>query len=46
VFQLAADERHASIAGYSTANTELHCPWQNGRVERFFGTFKQSSTAW
>ncbi|MDR2581280.1 MAG: integrase core domain-containing protein, partial [Fibromonadaceae bacterium] len=18
----------------------LHCPWQNGRVERFFGTFK------
>ena len=21
--------------------TELHCPWQNGSIERFFGTFKQ-----
>lgn len=21
--------------------TELHCPWQNGRIERLFGTFKQ-----
>ena len=20
--------------------TELHCPWQNGRIERFFGTLK------
>ena len=20
---------------------ELHCPWQNGRIERFFGTLKQ-----
>ncbi|QEW08490.1 integrase core domain-containing protein [Nitrincola iocasae] len=20
--------------------TEKHCPWQNGRIERFFGTFK------
>ncbi len=20
--------------------TMLHCPWQNGRIERFFGTFK------
>ena len=19
----------------------LHCPWLNGRIERFFGTFKQ-----
>ncbi|MFC1747242.1 transposase [Pseudomonadota bacterium] len=21
--------------------TDLHCPWQNGRVERFFGTLKE-----
>lgn len=21
--------------------TELHCPWQNGRIERLFGTLKQ-----
>ena len=20
--------------------TDLHCPWQNGRIERFFGTLK------
>ena len=22
--------------------SDLHCPWQNGRIERFFGTLKQS----
>ena len=22
--------------------SDLHCPWQNGRVERFFGTLKES----
>lgn len=21
--------------------SELHCPWQNGRIERLFGTLKQ-----
>ncbi len=21
---------------------QLHCPWQNGRIERFFGTFKRA----
>ncbi len=24
---------------------ELHCPWQNGRIERFFGTLKQKLDA-
>ena len=26
--------------------TELHCPWQNGRVERFFGTLKEKLDHW
>jgi len=25
---------------------ELHCPWQNGRIERFFGTLKQKLNHW
>jgi putative transposase len=27
--------------GIRLQTTELHCPWQNGRIERLFGTFKQ-----
>ncbi|MDE2309137.1 MAG: transposase family protein, partial [Xanthomonadaceae bacterium] len=26
--------------------TELHCPWQNGRIERFFGTLKNKLDRW
>jgi transposase InsO family protein len=26
--------------------TELHCPWQNGRVEHFFGTLKAKLNLW
>jgi transposase InsO family protein len=26
--------------------TEPHCPWQNGRVERFFGTPKAKLDGW
>lgn len=26
--------------------TELHCPWQNGRIERFFGTLKRKLDHW
>lgn len=26
--------------------TELHCPWQNGRVERFFWTLKEKLDRW
>ncbi|MBL1275919.1 MAG: transposase family protein [Ectothiorhodospiraceae bacterium] len=25
---------------------DLHCPWQNGKVERFFGTLKQKLNHW
>lgn len=24
----------------------MHCPWQNGRIERFFGTLKQKLDQW
>lgn len=26
--------------GIKKQTTEKHCPWQNGRIERFFGTLK------
>jgi transposase InsO family protein len=29
-----------AFLGIRHRRTEPHCPWQNGRVERFFGTFK------
>lgn len=28
------------LLGIRHQQTTLHCPWQNGRIERFFGTFK------
>lgn len=28
------------LLGIRHQTTELHCPWQNGRIERLFGTFK------
>ena len=37
VFKLAL-----SLLGIRHQTTDLHCPWQNGRVERFFGTLKTS----
>lgn len=30
-----------ALLGVRLQTTELHCPWQNGRIERFFGTLKQ-----
>ena len=30
-----------ALLGIRLQTTNLHCPWQNGRIERFFGTFKQ-----
>jgi len=30
------------LLGIQHQRTEVACPWQNGRIERFFGTFKQS----
>jgi len=32
--------------GIRHQTTELHCPWQNGRVERFFGTLKEKLNQW
>lgn len=29
------------LLGIRHQQTEPHCPWQNGRVERFFGTLKE-----
>jgi transposase InsO family protein len=29
-----------AVLGIRQQRIELHCPWQNGRVERFFGTLK------
>jgi hypothetical protein len=31
------------ILGIRHQRTQVHCPWQNGRIERFFGTFKSCS---
>ena len=30
-----------ALLGVRLQTTELQCPWQNGRIERFFGTLKQ-----
>jgi len=30
-----------ALLGIRHQQTEPHCPWQNGRVERFFGTLKE-----
>ena len=27
-------------------HTEICCPWQNGRIERFFGTLKERLNQW
>ena len=37
VFRLAL-----AMLGIGHQTTDLHCPWQNGRVERFFGSLKES----
>lgn len=34
------------LLGIRHQRTELHCPWQNGRVERFFGTLKEKLNHW
>lgn len=35
-----------AFLGIRHQRTELHCPWQNGRIERFFGTLKERLNAW
>lgn len=29
------------VTRHPTSAHRPHCPWQNGRIERFFGTFKE-----
>jgi len=35
-----------AFLGIRHHRTEPHCPWQNGRVERFFGTLKAKLDFW
>ena len=39
-----SDEFKAGMAalGIRHQRSDPHCPWQNGRIERFFGTFKST----
>ncbi len=34
------------LLGIKHQTIELHSPWQNGRVERFFGTLKENLNQW
>lgn len=34
------------LLGIRHQKTEPHCPWQNGRIERFFGTLKEKLGQW
>ena len=34
------------LLGIKHQTTDIHSPWQNGRVERFFGTLKQKLNQW
>ncbi len=34
------------LLGIRHQTTDLHCPWQNGRIERFFGTLKSKLDRW
>jgi transposase InsO family protein len=34
------------LLGIRHQRIDRHCPWQNGRVERFFGTLKQKLDLW
>ena len=34
------------VVGIRHQRIELHCPWQNGRIERFFGTLKHTLDCW
>ena len=35
-----------ALLGIRHQRIEPHCPWQNGRVERFFGTLKAKLDRW
>lgn len=35
-----------TVLGIQHQTTDLHCPWMNGRIERFFLTLKQKLDRW
>ena len=35
-----------AFLGIRHQRTDPGCPWQNGRIERFFGTLKQKMNQW
>lgn len=35
-----------ALLGIRHQRTDLHCPWQNGRIERLFGTLKNKLDRW
>ena len=46
IFQSHVFKTALKWLGIRHQTTELHCPWQNGRIERFFGTLKQKLDRW
>lgn len=40
-FNARSMEAALALLGVRLQTTALHCPWQNGRIERFFGTLKR-----
>lgn len=41
IFTSRAFRHSLFLLGIRHQTTDLHCPWQNGRVERFFGSLKE-----
>lgn len=46
IFQSRLLKTALGLLGIRHETTELHCPWQNGRIERFFGTLKARLDQW
>ncbi|MDE3072711.1 MAG: transposase family protein, partial [Pseudomonadota bacterium] len=46
IFQSRLFKTALGLLGIRHQTTELHCPWQNGRIERFFGTLKNKLDRW
>jgi len=46
VFRLALFRRVFRFCGIRQRFSAVGCPWMNGRIERFFGTLKQSLNGW
>lgn len=46
VFTAATFRTGLSLLGIRHQRTQPGCPWQNGRIERFFGTLKHKLDRW